>query len=80
MAKDKMQQEETALMNDQDGERCPRCGEGRLRRFDQLSEEEREVARRLPASADYASGERQTMHRWCTKCWYEETRMDSINT
>lgn len=60
-------------MNNQNRERCPRCGEGRLRRFDELSEEEREVARRLPASADYAASERHATHGWCTKCWYEAT-------
>jgi len=78
--KDEREQEETALMNDQNSrDVCPRCGAGRLRGFDELSEEEREVVRRLPASADYASGQRQTMHRWCTKCWYEATAPDSTN-
>lgn len=50
---------------------CPRCGERRLRAWSDLSEEEREVVRRLPASADYAPEERKATHRWCTRCWYE---------
>lgn len=54
-------------------EQCPRCGTGRLRRFGELSDEEREVVKRLPGSADYSLAERQARHRWCTKCWYEET-------
>lgn len=50
---------------------CPRCGAGRLRGWSELSEEEQEVVRRLPASANYSLGERRASHRWCTRCWYE---------
>ena len=35
---------------------CPRCGEGPLKAWYELSEEERELARR----------------RFCTRCWHEE--------
>ncbi|HYE63955.1 MAG TPA: hypothetical protein VD966_00140 [Pyrinomonadaceae bacterium] len=59
-------------MNIQSEERCPRCGEGRMRAWQQLSEEEREVVRRLPASADHSAGERVARHRWCPRCWHEE--------
>ncbi len=52
---------------------CPRCGTGRLRTLSELSDEEREVVRRLPASADYSGAERQSSHRWCPRCWYEES-------
>lgn len=50
---------------------CPRCGEGRLRAWRELDEEEREVVARLPASADYTIEERSLLHRWCPVCWYE---------
>jgi len=50
--------------------RCPRC-EGRLHSWNELSDEERELVRRLPAAADYSLDERKTTHRWCTRCWYE---------
>jgi len=50
---------------------CPRCG-GRLQSWSELSEEEREIVRRLPASADYKLDERKARHRWCVRCWYEE--------
>jgi hypothetical protein len=53
-------------------DQCPRCGTARLRRWSELSDEEREVVRRLPASADYAQQVREGSHRWCTRCWYEE--------
>jgi ribosomal protein S27AE len=51
---------------------CPRCGAGRLRAWSELSDEEREVAKRLPASADSSLEQRQRIHRWCPRCWYEE--------
>ena len=51
---------------------CPRCGIGRLRAWNELSDEEREVVQRLPASADYSLEVRQRTHRWCARCWYEE--------
>lgn len=52
--------------------RCPRCGVGRLQSWNELSEEEHEMARRLPGSVDYSLDERKARHRWCTCCWYEE--------
>jgi len=60
-------------MNGQEGVKCPRCGEGRLRGWGELSDEEREVVKRLPASADYSLDERRATLRWCTNCWHEET-------
>ena len=38
-------------MND----RCTRCDEGVMRSWDELSDAEREVVKRLPASADYSA-------------------------
>ncbi len=52
---------------------CPRCGTERLRPWSELSDEEREVVRRLPASADYSLDERKARHLWCTRCWHETT-------
>jgi ribosomal protein S27AE len=59
--------------NSTQGERlCPRCGEGCLKAWYELSKEEREVVERLPASADYMLDARTTRRRWCTRCWHEE--------
>lgn len=52
---------------------CPRCDTERLRAWGELTDEEREVVRRLPASADYSFDERKARHRWCSRCWYETT-------
>ena len=46
---------------------CPACGATRLRAWGELSEEEREVARRLPAPP-----ERDARRRFCVRCWHEE--------
>jgi hypothetical protein len=54
------------------GNRCPRC-EARLRSWAELSDEEREVVQRLPASADQTLDERKGRHRWCTRCWFEDS-------
>jgi hypothetical protein len=52
---------------------CPRCGDGRMRVWYELTEDEREVVTRLPASADATLEERAARRRWCTRCWHEET-------
>ena len=52
--------------------RCPKCGEKTLRTWVELGDDEREVVRRLPGSADYQASEREGTHRWCTTCWHEE--------
>jgi len=49
---------------------CPRCHERGLKSWGELNDEEREVVKRLPASAEYSLAERQSRHRWCTRCWY----------
>ena len=61
------------MMEDRLTAKCPRCGEGELRAWDELTDEERVVARGMPEAVDYSPGERQAMHRWCSNCSYEET-------
>jgi hypothetical protein len=52
--------------------RCPNCDAAALRTWAELSAEEREVVRRLPSSQNYDAEERKSVHRWCTRCWYEK--------
>jgi len=56
--------------------KCLKCDKPGLKRWDELNEEEREVVKRLPASADYALEERKALHRWCTRCWHEHLAGD----
>ncbi len=61
-------------------DQCPRCDAGKLRAWDELNEEEREVVRRLPASADFPVEERANQHCWCPRCWYEEMAGAALDT
>jgi hypothetical protein len=47
-----------------------------MKGWTELNGEEREVVKRLPASADYSLEERQESHRWCTRCWLEVVGQD----
>ncbi len=64
------------MINDQSETKCPRCGEGQLRDWNELSDEERMIVQRMPESVDYTPGEREAMHRWCMNCGYEETESE----
>jgi len=50
---------------------CPRCGSSALKDWAELSSDDRLLAEKLPASADYSLAERKK-HRFCTRCWFEE--------
>jgi hypothetical protein len=56
--------------------KCLRCDQPGLKTWDELTDEEREVVKRLPASADYTIEERKRSHRWCTRCWNEVVGQD----
>lgn len=55
--------------------KCPKCDKA-MKAWDALSDEEREVVKRLPASAEYSLEERKALHRWCTRCWHESLAAD----
>ncbi|HWF87604.1 MAG TPA: hypothetical protein VN659_02180 [Pyrinomonadaceae bacterium] len=57
-------------------EKCPNCDQPGLKTWTELNDEEREVVKRLPASADYSLEERKALHRWCTRCWHEHLTAD----
>ncbi|MEP6848870.1 MAG: hypothetical protein ABI999_08425 [Acidobacteriota bacterium] len=51
---------------------CPRCDAPKMRSWDELSDEEKYLVERLPLFADIPLNE-QKKHRFCTRCWFEET-------
>jgi len=55
---------------------CPRCDKRGLKSWTELNDEEREVVKRLPLSAKFSLEERQSTHRWCTRCWWEDVATD----
>ena len=55
-----------------DEKTCPRCGSLKMRTWDELTPDQQFLAQRLPMSADHTPAERKK-HRFCTRCWFEET-------
>jgi len=55
---------------------CPRCEKRGMKTWPELTEEEREVVKRAPRAPGYSDEERKANHRWCTRCWFEETQPD----
>ena len=55
---------------------CPRCGTVTMKNWADLNEEQQMLARKLPLSADYSLAARKK-HRFCTRCWFEETEQGS---
>lgn len=53
---------------------CPRCAAG-LKPWNDLSDEQKMLAERLPASARFTKKERKK-HRYCIRCWYEQNAED----
>ncbi|MGD9588098.1 MAG: hypothetical protein AB7Q37_06585 [Pyrinomonadaceae bacterium] len=51
---------------------CPKCGGSRIKPWNDLSGEQRMLAEKLPASAEFTPAERKK-HRFCTRCWFEFT-------
>jgi len=43
-----------------------------MKTWGELTDEEKRLAERLPMSAEYTIEER-IKHRFCTRCWFEET-------
>ncbi|MBP7416538.1 MAG: hypothetical protein KA831_07785 [Pyrinomonadaceae bacterium] len=55
---------------------CPRCGSAKMKSWDELTEEQQMLARKLPLSAEYEHAARKR-NRFCTRCWFEETKVES---
>lgn len=66
-------------MNENLANECPRCGHRPLRGWQDLSDEEREVARRISTHLEPTDPGTTALHRWCTRCWYE-TRSAPVDT
>ncbi len=49
------------------GERCPKCGERRVRSWDEMEDDERDFVHRM-FRPDEAARRR---HKWCVLCWEE---------
>ena len=54
-----------------DDQAMQRVGQELAFAYPELTDEQREMVKRLPLSASYPLEERKATHRWCTRCWYE---------
>ncbi len=60
------------VMNSLADERiCPKCHFPKLKSWDELSDEQKFLVERLPASAEYSPDQRKK-HRFCERCWFED--------
>jgi ribosomal protein L37E len=50
---------------------CLKCGFSEMKEWENLTDEEKMLAERLPMSAEFARRERET-HLFCPRCWHEE--------
>jgi hypothetical protein len=57
---------------------CPKCQARAMKAWMELTGEQKFLVERLPGSADFTAGEREK-HRFCTRCWFEETTPHSAN-
>ena len=51
---------------------CPKCHSLKMKTWVELAEDEKLLIKSLPLSAEYTITERKK-HRFCTRCWFEET-------
>lgn len=51
---------------------CPKCRNGRLKNWEELTADEKFVAERLPMSAEFSAEDRK-QHFFCTNCLFETT-------
>jgi DNA-directed RNA polymerase subunit RPC12/RpoP len=49
---------------------CIRCGSQKMKSWDELSDEQKFLVERLPASAEFSLDERKK-HLFCPRCWNE---------
>lgn len=53
---------------------CPRCLH-RLKNWHELTEDQKFLVERLPASAEFAPAQRKK-HRFCERCWFEDYNIE----
>jgi hypothetical protein len=61
-----------------DEKMCQKCHHPKMKTWQDLSDEQKFLAERLPLSAEY-SLEQRKKHRFCERCWFEEVRQKTEN-
>ncbi|CAN5690786.1 hypothetical protein BH20ACI4_BH20ACI4_23050 [soil metagenome] len=55
---------------------CPKCGSPKIKRWDELTEDEKFMVERLPGAGEFSSEERRR-HRFCARCFFEDKETDA---
>jgi hypothetical protein len=55
---------------------CPKCGSPKIKQWDELTDDEKFTIERLPGSSEFSSEERRR-HRFCARCFYEDTNIET---
>ena len=55
---------------------CPKCHYPQMKRWEELSDEQKFLVERLPLSKDFSLAERKR-HRFCPRCWFEPLNQNS---
>lgn len=55
---------------------CPKCGSPKIKRWDELTDDERFLIERLPAPNNFSSEERRR-NLFCARCFYESQETEA---
>ena len=55
---------------------CPNCGNTKMKRWENLTGEEKLLVEKLPPFADF-SDEQRKRHLFCGRCFYEQTEQNA---
>ena len=56
---------------------CPQCGAPKMKKWQELTEEQKFLVERLPLNTDYTPDQRKK-HRFCERCFFEEILKEEI--
>ena len=57
---------------------CPNCQAPKMKDWEDLTDEQKMLAERLPGSAEFTL-ETRKKHRFCTRCWFEDAVHKTTN-
>ena len=57
---------------------CPQCGSPKLKKWEELTDEEKFLTERMPLNTEFTREERKR-HLFCTNCWNEIFAEESRN-
>jgi hypothetical protein len=57
---------------------CPKCHSLKMKNWEELSDEQKFLVERLPLNTEFSRAQRKK-HRFCERCWFEETNFQAEN-